>query len=294
METKIQAFLSYMQVEKGLAKNTVAAYRSDLNKLNSYFSKQEIPLKRIRQEHLTDFMRALFQQGLDSRSAARALAAVRQFFRFCRRDGFIAADPAENIEAPRFRRSLPNCLSVAQVETLLTQPKLTTREGARDRAMLELMYSTGLRVSEVVNLQLQDVDLEAGVVRCTGKGDKQRLVPMGKAAIAALIRYVKTTRIKFRGSRGSSHFFLSNRGKPLTRNGVWRNLAKYGKRAGLKGKLSPHKLRHSFATHMIERGADLRSVQLMLGHADIATTQIYTHVAKDRMKRVYKEHHPRA
>jgi integrase/recombinase XerD len=198
------------------------------------------------------------------------------------------------VESPKFRNRLPSFLSLDEVDRLLAQPDAKTVRGLRDKAMLELLYSTGLRVSELVGLRVADVHMESGSVRCVGKGDKERLVPVGRPALAAVREYLRSARPQLLRSGMSAYLFLGRRGMKLGRIGFWQVLKKYGKQANLRGELSPHKLRHSFATHLLERGADLRSVQLMLGHADIATTQIYTHVVQDRLKRIYKEHHPRA
>ncbi|MGB6876996.1 MAG: tyrosine recombinase, partial [Candidatus Acidiferrales bacterium] len=232
--------------------------------------------------------------GLDSRSVARHLVSVRNFLRFCQAEGSIAEDPSAYVETPKFRMRLPAHLSVDEVNRLLAQPDVTTAVGMRDRAMIELLYSAGLRISELVNLRLSDLQMETGCVRCIGKGNKERLVPMGRTAITAVKSYLHGSRQALAGKTASPYLFLNRFGMRIGRIGFWKKLAEYGRQAALRLKLKPHMLRHSFATHLLERGADLRSVQLMLGHADISTTQIYTHVVKDRLKEVYKQHHPRA
>jgi len=277
-----------------LSENTIAAYRRDLVKLAAYAEKRRLDLAKIRRDDVVDFLGDLYRQKLDSRSVARHLVTLRNFFRFALTEGLIRGDPAENVESPKFRNRLPSFLSLDEVERLLEQPDRKSPRGLRDKAMLELLYSTGLRVSELVGLRVADVHMESGSLRCVGKGDKERLVPVGRPALAAVQEYLRVARPQLLRGRTTPYLFLGKRGVRLGRIGFWQILKKYGRQAHLRGELSPHKLRHSFATHLLERGADLRSVQLMLGHADISTTQIYTHVVQDRLKRIYKEHHPRA
>jgi len=295
MDGVISAFLNYLRVEKGLSQNTVVAYGRDLEKFRKFAAERGQKLEEVTRDQLVDFLSTLYRSGLDSRSVARHLVSLRNFFRFAQIEGFVAEDPAALVETPRFRMRLPRHLSVEEVNRLLAQPDLTNPVGMRDRAMIELLYSAGLRVSELVNLRVSDLQLEQGFVRCIGKGDKERLVPMGKSAIAALREYLEGARQALsERAEASSYLFLNRFGERISRVGFWKKLAAYGRQAGLRMKLKPHMLRHSFATHLLERGADLRSVQQMLGHADIATTQIYTHVMKDRLKEIYKQHHPRA
>ncbi|MFQ5696200.1 MAG: site-specific tyrosine recombinase XerD, partial [Terriglobia bacterium] len=241
-----------------------------------------------------DFLGRLYQQGLDSRSVARTLVAVRNFFRFLRQEETIRRNPTEHIESPRMWKRLPKFLTVEEVERLLASPEATTPRGRRDKAMLEVLYATGLRVSELVNLKLSDLQLEAGYLRCLGKGNKERVVPLGKKATTALEAYLRGGRPRLAKRRASAHLFLSRRGQGMTRHNFWRLLGEQARAAGIRGRLTPHVLRHSFATHLLERGADLRAVQLLLGHADISTTQIYTHVAQERLRQIYRMHHPRA
>ncbi len=243
---------------------------------------------------MVDFLRSLYLSKLDSRSVARHLVTIRHFFRFCFAEGVIKEDPAANIQSPKFRQSLPEFLSLAEVDRLLTQPDVHSTLGLRDKAMIELLYSTGLRVSELCGLKSQDIQMELGCLRCIGKGNKERLVPVGKQALQVIQRYVVESRSQILGDRISSYLFPSRSGAPMSRIAFWKILGTYGKKAGLRKALTPHMLRHSFATHLLDRGADLRSVQIMLGHADIATTQIYTHIVEERLKQVYKAHHPRA
>lgn len=297
LENAIAAFLTYARVEKGLSPNTIAAYRRDIKKFALYARKRRLNLAPVARADLVDFLATLYRQKLDSRSVARHLVTLRNFFRFAQRQEMIAVDPAVNLESPKIRRSLPGYLRLAEVERLLAQPDLGTALGVRDRAMLELFYSTGLRVSELIGLHVGDLEMKAGCVRCIGKGDKERLVPVGRKALSAVENYLRGARPQLvRASKQPAvpFLFLNRRGGKLSRVGVWKILSGYGRQAGLRLPLTPHMLRHSFATHLLERGADLRSVQLMLGHADISTTQIYTHVVEERLKQIYKAHHPRA
>jgi integrase/recombinase XerD len=226
---------------------------------------------------------------------ARHLVTLRNFFRFAQMQEVIPEDPSLHLESPKIRRSLPGYLRLEEVERLLLQPDAKTPLGQRDKAMLEVLYSTGLRVSELIGLRVSDLDASVGCVRCIGKGDKERIVPVGKRALSMVEKYLHDARPKLLGKvTGTAALFLNRRGRQLTRVGVWKILSQYGRRAGLRVALTPHMLRHSFATHLLERGADLRSVQLMLGHSDISTTQIYTHVVEERLKQIYKAHHPRA
>jgi integrase/recombinase XerD len=291
----ISAFLTYVKVEKGLSSNTVSAYRRDLVKFDVFAQKRKLALEAVSRDDLVDFLAGLYRNNLESRTVARHLVTLRNFFRFAQIQDLITADPSINLESPKIRRSLPGYLRLEDVERLLEQPDSTTALGLRDRAMLEVLYSTGLRVSELISLRVTDLDGKVGCVRCIGKGDKERIVPVGRKALLMVERYLRDARPKLLGKlRGSPTLFVNRRGVSLSRVGVWKIFSGYGKRAGLRVSLTPHMLRHSFATHLLERGADLRSVQLMLGHADISTTQIYTHVVEERLKQIYKAHHPRA
>jgi len=291
----ISSFLTYVKVEKGLSSNTVSAYRRDLVKFDVFAQKRKLSLETVSRDDLVDFLASLYRLKLESRTVARHLVTLRNFFRFAQIQELITTDPSINLESPKIRRSLPGYLRLAEVERLLEQPDSTTALGLRDRAMLEVLYSTGLRVSELIGLRVSDLDSKVGCVRCIGKGDKERIVPVGRKALVMVEKYLRDARPKLLGRlRGSPTLFVNRRGVSLSRVGVWKILSGYGKRAGLRVSLTPHMLRHSFATHLLERGADLRSVQLMLGHADISTTQIYTHVVEERLKQIYKAHHPRA
>jgi integrase/recombinase XerD len=293
----ISMFLTHVRVEKGLSANTVSAYRRDLVKFEEFAKKKKLALGKITRDDLVDFLASLYRQKLESRTVARHQVTLRNFFRFGLVQELITTDPSLNLESPKIRRSLPGYLRLEELERLLAQPDDKTAIGLRDHAMLEVLYSTGLRVSELVHLRVMDLDRSAGCVRCIGKGDKERIVPIGKKALALVERYLKEARAKLVGKGkqiSANTLFINRRGGSLSRVGVWKILSAYGRRAGLRVGLTPHMLRHSFATHLLERGADLRSVQLMLGHSDISTTQIYTHVVEERLKQVYKAHHPRA
>jgi integrase/recombinase XerD len=291
----ISSFLTHVRVEKGLSTNTISAYHRDLAKFDEFVKKRKLSLEAVSRDDLVDFLASLYRQKLESRTVARHLVTLRNFFRFAQILDLIPADPSINLESPKIRRSLPGYLRLEEVERVLLQPDAKTPLGLRDRAMLEVLYSTGLRVSELTGLRVTDLDTKIGCVRCIGKGDKERIVPVGKKAIAMVDKYLRDARPKLLGKVvGNPALFVNRLGRQLSRVGVWKILSGYGRRAGLRMALTPHMLRHSFATHLLERGADLRSVQLMLGHADISTTQIYTHVVEERLKQIYKAHHPRA
>jgi len=290
----IRAFLNHARVEKGLAQNTLNAYGRDLAKFQAFAASRRLDLRRVSRDDVVDFLGNLYRQKLDARSVGRHLVTLRNFFRYSLSEKWVKEDPTLNLEAPKIWKTLPGYLKLDEVDRLLAQPDRATPLGARDKAMLELLYSTGLRVSELVGVRVADLDMQMGCLRCIGKGDKERLVPVGKQALAAVQFYLQEARAKLLRGRTCPFLFVNRAGGKLSRVGFWKILRGYGRRAGFRGKLTPHKLRHSFATHLLERGADLRSVQLMLGHADISTTQIYTHVIHERLKQVYKAHHPRA
>ena len=297
LSAAIAGFLTHVQVEKGLASNTQSAYRTDLAKFEDFAKKRKVALESINQDHLVDFLAGLYRQKLESKTVARHLVSLRNFFRYAQVQELITEDPTAHLESPKIRRSLPGYLRLEDVEKLLEQPDQKTPLGLRDRAMLEVLYSTGLRVSELTSLRVTDLDTKVGCVRCIGKGDKERIVPVGRKALGIVDRYLRDGRpelIKVGKGSAGAFLFVNRRGGRISRVGVWKILSAYGRRAGLRVALTPHMLRHSFATHLLERGADLRSVQLMLGHSDISTTQIYTHVVEERLKQIYKAHHPRA
>jgi integrase/recombinase XerD len=299
IDTSIHVFLSYLRVEKGLSRNTILAYGHDLKRFTGFLAtRHKNKVDSVNRDDIVDFLSSLYKQKLDSRSVSRYLVSLRSFFKYAMIEELVRLDPTENLESPKIRQSLPTYLRKEDIERLLSAPNAATPVGLRDRAMLEVLYSTGLRVSELLNLRLSDIDIRMGCVRCIGKGDKERLVPIGRKAIAAVEAYLAGARPKFlrSGAPPPHHqvLFLTRAGRRLSRITVWKTLHDYGVKLGLRGRLTPHKLRHSFATHLLEGGADLRSVQLMLGHADISTTQIYTHVVEERLKEIYKAHHPRA
>jgi len=299
MEGIVRSFLSYLRVEKGLSHNTILSYGRDLKRFGQFLARRnKKKIESVDRQEIVEYLASLYRQKLDSRSVARHLVAMRGFFRFAMLEDMIGADPTADLESPKLRKSLPSFLRVEEVERLLKAPDLSTPIGLRDRAILEVFYSSGLRVSELIGLRLADVDMRAGCVCCIGKGDKERLVPAGRKAIEAVEAYLRSARSMFLNQaftdKDPQTLFLSVRGRSLTRMAVWKILRGYGQKIGLRGGLAPHMLRHSFATHLLERGADLRSVQLMLGHADISTTQIYTHVVEERLKQIYNAHHPRA
>jgi integrase/recombinase XerD len=294
VEAQIRTFLNYQRVEKGLSENTIHAYRRDMAKFAAFATGRGVGTKEIHRGDVVDFLATLYRQGLDSRSVARHLVTIRHFFRFSLMEAYIDDDPAATVESPRFRQSLPEFLSLDEVDRLLRQPDTTATLGIRDKAMIEILYSCGLRVSELCGLRVSDLQMEAGCLRCIGKGNKERLVPVGRKALETVQQYLRASRPELLREGSSPYLFLNQRGHKMDRITFWKALGEYGRKAGLRKALTPHMLRHSFATHLLDRGADLRSVQMMLGHSDISTTQIYTHVVEERLKQVYKAHHPRA
>ncbi len=295
METHLDLFLEYITVERGLAANTRASYSSDLLKFLNYLNERGInEWGQVRFSDVMAFLSRAAEQNLAPRSRARLLATLRGFFRFMVRDSHLSESPVANLTSPRLQRRLPDVLSIAEVELLLAQPNPARPLGLRDGAMLELLYAAGLRVSELLTLTLGRVNLEVGFLVVVGKGSKERIVPVGEAATEATRGYLLEARPLIMKGSISETLFVTNRGKGMSRQGFWKLLKKYGRQANIQKALTPHTLRHSFATHLLERGADLRSVQMMLGHADISTTQIYTHVASERLREVHRKYHPRA
>jgi integrase/recombinase XerD len=286
-------FLTYARVERGLSANTLEAYARDLQKYERWLGESagKTPASADREDVMT-FLRDLREQGLDVNSVARCASTLRHFYRFLLLDGYIKHDPTVNIESPKAWQTLPKFLTQEEVDRLLGQPDVTTDGGVRDRAILEVLYASGLRVSEVTALRSSDVNLEAGLIVCLGKGSKERSIPLGRSAITWIERYLPIRR-KWLGQRSSPRLFITPNGGMLQRQSLWKRVVRYGQMAGI-GHVTPHMLRHTFATHLLEHGADLRSVQMMLGHADLATTEIYTYVTNERLKEVYERFHPRA
>ena len=291
-ERWLPRYLDYLSVERGLASNTIAAYRSDLDRLARALGSRT--LERTREEDLTRVLRHMRVGGSSPRSVARWIAAVRGFFSFLQAEGVLVENPSARLEAPRSWRPLPRTLGSGEVESLLDAPDASTPRGQRDAAMVEVLYATGLRVSELLGLRLGDLHLDAGYLRCWGKGSKERVVPLGGEADAKLQGYLAQARPALLGRRRTDVLFVNHRGNAMTRQGFWKIIKYYGAAAGIRTPLSPHMVRHAFATHLLENGADLRSLQVLLGHADISTTQIYTHVNRERLKRVHEDYHPRA
>ena len=285
-----------MTVERRLASNSVESYARDLRLLAGHAAGRAVTVDALTRQDLEAFVRELMSEGRSPRSVARAIACYRGFYRFLVIDGQLKASPADDLRPPRAWTSLPRYLSVDEVDLLIRQPDVATPRGLRDRALIELLYATGMRVSELVGLRPADVNLEASYLTCTGKGDKQRIVPIGDAATHWVGKYARESRPVLVGRGTSPRLFVNARGggPGLSRVGFWKILKGYARTAGLSSTLSPHTLRHSFATHLLERGADLRAIQMMLGHADLSTTQIYTHVLEQRMRSVYDRFHPRA
>jgi integrase/recombinase XerD len=290
----IDAYLSHLALERRVSPHTVDGYRRDLSHLSEAAAGLGRPVESLDRRALEQIVRHMMGEGRSPRSVARAVAGFRGFYRFLVVSGRRHDNPAADLRAPRAWKTLPKFLSTEEVDRLLQSPDTTEPRGLRDRALIELLYATGLRVSELVGLRQQDLNLDSGYLTCTGKGRKQRLVPVGDEAAAWLTRYVTEARPALLKKRASPRLFVNARGgSALTRVGFWKILKAYGKRAGVGGALSPHVLRHSFATHLLERGADLRAIQMMLGHSDLSTTQIYTHVLEARLRAVYDRFHPR-
>jgi integrase/recombinase XerD len=290
----IERFCDALWLQEGLSANTLEAYRRDLEGLERWITKRGTALMSASRADLLDYLSGNVGKGASPRTTARLLSSLRRFYGYLVREEKIKTDPTALIESPKLGRPLPKSLSEAQVEKLLESPDVTKPLGLRDRAMLETLYATGLRVSELVGLTLSQVSLTQGVVRVIGKGDKERLVPLGEEAISWISRYLAEGRSKLVKSRSTDALFTTARGGPMTRQAYWHNLKTHTRKAGIDAKkLSPHTLRHAFATHLLNHGADLRVVQMLLGHADLSTTQIYTHVAQARLKTLHEQHHPR-
>lgn len=295
MEQMVDTFLLHLKVERGLAKNTLDSYRRDLSKFLGFLRRNNITaLRDVDRPQIMSFLEDLHKQRRAAATISRNLAAIRSFYSFLVQENLSAANPSAELDAPKIPKRLPNVMTVAQVAILMEQPDASSPAGLRDKAMLELLYATGIRVSELVDLNLIDVNLEMGFLRCLGKGSKERIVPMGRTAVEAVDAYLLRGRVKLGRKKEQGAVFLNVHGGRLTRQGFWKILKKYVRQAGFEGDITPHTLRHSFATHLLENGADLRAVQEMLGHSDISTTQIYTQVTAIHLRDVYQQAHPRA
>jgi len=294
MHQSLDRFLHYLVVEKGLSRNTIEAYSHGLCRfLNHLRAKGLEEVGEITKLDIREFLLFLKKKRLSSKTLARNLVSIRVFLRFLNEEGVLSANPAEEIESPKIAKTLPEILSLEEVETLLEEPDIQIPQGMRDRAMLEMLYATGMRVSELTRLQVNHLHLEAGYVLLYGKGSKERIVPIGNEAMQWARRYMGEARKRLLKKGESPFLFVNRSGKPMGRQHFWKSIKTHGRRAGIKKRIAPHLLRHSFASHLLERGADLRSVQLMLGHVDISTTQIYTHVAGERLKKIHQQYHPR-
>jgi len=294
MEDLVAQFLDYLSIEKGLSQNTIKSYRQDLVKFAEYLESRSIKgIKSVTKHHISKYLYFLKDKDLSPNSISRNLVAIKMFFRFLVTERLLKENPANVIESPRLVKKLPEVMDTYEVSRMLDMPDARDVFGRRDKAALELMYATGMRVSEIVDLMVNNLNMDMGFVRCKGKGGKERIIPVGGKAKLALSRYLEQARSKLSKKMGDGHLFLSKLGKKISRQSFWKMLKKYVKKADIKRDITPHTLRHSFATHLLERGADLRSVQEMLGHADISTTQIYTHINKARLKGIHKKYHPR-
>jgi integrase/recombinase XerD len=290
-EAIVESYIDALWMERGLAENTLAAYRADLRRFSSWLADRDRDLLTATRADVLEYLAGF--AASPPRSIARRLSSLRRFYQYLMRHARIGEDPCARVEAPRIGRTLPSALSESEVEALLEAPDLAAREGLRDRTMLELLYATGLRVSELVNLKLGQINHEQGVVRVLGKGGKERLVPLGESALDWLERYLREARPQLRVAGSGDALFPSPRGGAISRQAFWYAIKRYATVAGISKPISPHSLRHAFATHLLNHGADLRVVQMLLGHSDISTTQIYTHVARERLKQLHAAHHPR-
>ena len=292
-EELVDRFLDAIWMERGLSKNTLGAYRADLMTLGRGLSEMDKSIEMANKSDLLDFIAKRVESGAKPRSTARQLSSFRRFFRYILREGMRGSDPTVDIEMPRIGRSLPKSLSEDEVDALLNAPNTDEPLGHRDRAMLELLYATGLRVSELINLRQSQVNFNQGVLRIVGKGDRERLIPLGEESQRWLLEFLDGPRMEILLERQTDYLFPTRRGDRMTRQAFWHIIKRYAAKAGIRQKMSPHSLRHAFATHLLNRGADLRVVQMLLGHSDLSTTQIYTHVARERLKELHGEHHPR-
>lgn len=296
MKRYFTSFIDYLYFEKGLSQNTLAAYRRDLEKLNQYFRDRgmETDPDRVSKQAIMGFLADLLDSGLHQSTVARCLSSLKTFYKYLILEGMAQNNPTVDLETPKIKRRLPQVLSIEEVDRLISQPPVNRPLGLRDRAMLEMMYGTGIRVSELLGLQIEDLNTTAGFLRCMGKGRKERIIPVNHSSIDWTLRYISRTRSQLVKNQNERTLFLNARGRPLSRQGFFKILAAYTESAGIHKTVTPHTLRHSFATHLLENGADLRAVQEMLGHADISTTQIYTHLTQSRLREVFQQYHPRA
>lgn len=290
----VNDFLDYLLVERGLSKNTLNAYAADLKKFTEFLTLSNFNLNKISRSDIESFILQLKAKGLKPTSIYRIIAAIKSFYKYLVTHGHLDNNPVKIVKFPKLWEKIPEVLSISEVSSLLENTKTDTVYSMRDKAILELLYATGMRVSEVTDLKVNDIDLDLGIVRCYGKGQKERILPLGKKVCYALSKYLESSRnLLGKKNKISDSLFLNKSGKKLSRQSIWKIIKKYIRKAGIKKEVSPHTLRHSFATHLLERGADLRIVQELLGHSDISTTQIYTHMNKDRLKSLHKKYHPR-
>ncbi|HML94234.1 MAG TPA: site-specific tyrosine recombinase XerD [Thermodesulfobacteriota bacterium] len=295
MDDLLDSFLSYLVVEKGLSENTLESYGRDLKKFLLFINSRGITSAReIKYGDILDFMTRSREEGLNATTIVRSMVSVKQFFKYLLSEKVLSEDPTAHIKTPKMKKAIPGVISLDDVESILGAPDESTPEGLRDAAMLEMLYATGIRVSELIGLKLNDVNFELGFVVVYGKGSKERVVPIGDKAREKLLLYLRDSRTALLKGRESKALFVTRRGAGMTRQGFWKIIKAQALKAGVTKKISPHTLRHSFATHLLERGADLRTIQVMLGHSDISTTQIYTHVESERLKEIHKKYHPRS
>ena len=287
-DSNLRSFLNYLLVDKGLSNNTVKAYEADISSFFQWLDNEDLKYKNLQEDHINQYISFLFQRKMRSSSVNRKISSIKSFYIFLVKRNFLKNSPLNDLVTPKQEKYLPESMSEAEVDKLLNSPDVSNKIENRDKAMIEMLYATGMRISELVNLKITDVDMKRCVVKVFGKGSKERLVPFGETALDSLKSYLNN-----RERSSSKEIFLSNRGKKMTRVAFWQRVKVYLIRENLKNSISPHTLRHAFATHLINRGADLRSVQLLLGHSDLSTTQIYTHIAKQRLSDVLKKHHPR-
>jgi len=295
MKEFVDEFINYLSIERGLAANTLLAYRQDLNKYTAYIIDQGISAtSQIKRDNVTNYMYNLKQKGLSTNSICRGLAAIKMFHRFLVRERLAKDDPTNLVETPKIWKRVPDVLTSSEVEAMIEASKGRKWQEIRDNAILELFYASGMRVSELVSIKMEDINSEIGYVRCIGKGRKERIIPIGKKSQATIKKYSESVRPKLAKKEFTSVLFLSRLGRKMSRQSIWKIIKHYAKKAKIKKEIKPHTLRHTFATHLLEHGADLRSVQEMLGHSDISTTQIYTHVDRERLKSIHKQFHPRS